>query len=213
MHLGCRAAASSAESADGELRHLTLGHAEALVASLNGTTHAPTSAEAPLVLFLCRTNSGPSILAEAILRHLARGRVRAASAGEKAAECVSFHTLECLVAHRIATTGLRTKPWGEHFGFDRPPVRALIALGDPNTYAMGVNWNQPGVRTAKAHWPTPDPKAVVGGEAKVRLACEEVFALLEARIRRLLALPLDRLSDEDLVEQLARIGEVQGELS
>lgn len=137
------------------------------MASLNATAHAPTGAEAPLVLFLCRTNSGPSILAEAILRHLARGRVRAASAGEKAAERVSPHVLECLVAHRIATTGLRTKHWGEYFGLDRPHVRALIALGDPNSYAMGVDWNQAGSRTAKAHWPAADPEAVVGGEIKM----------------------------------------------
>ena len=183
------------------------------MASLNGTAHARPVPEAPLVLFLCRSNSGPSILAEAILRHLAQGRVRAASAGEKAAEFVNTHTLECLAAHRIATTGLWPKPWGAHFGMDRPPVRMLIALGDPNAYAMGVSWNQPGARTAKAHWPTADPEAAVGGETKIRLACEEVFALLEARIRKLLALPLDRLTDEALVQQLARIGEVQSELS
>lgn len=174
--------------------------------SLNGTADVRAGAEAPLVLFLCRTNAGPSILAEAILRHLARGRVQAASAGEKAAARVSPHALECLAAHGIATAGLRPKAWGEHFGSGRPPVRVLIALGDPNTYAMGVNWNQPGVRTAKAHWPTADPDAVVGGEAEIRLACEEVFAVLEGRIRRFLALALDRLSDEALVQQLAKIG-------
>jgi hypothetical protein len=89
----------------------------------------------------------------------------------------------------------------------------LIALGDPNAYAMGVNWNQPGIRTAKAHWPTPYPEAVVGGETEIRLACEEVFALLEARIRKFLALPLDRLSDEALLQALARIGEISGDLS
>jgi arsenate reductase len=183
------------------------------VVSLNGTAHARADAEAPLVLFICRTNSGPSILAEAILRHRAHGRVRAASAGEKAAERVNPYALECLAAHRIPTTGLCTKLWGGFFGLDRPPVRVLIALGNPNAYAMGVIWNQPGVRTAKAHWPTPDPEAVVGGETEIRLACEEVFALLEARVRKFLALPLDRLGDEDLLEQLARIGEVRGELS
>jgi arsenate reductase len=181
--------------------------------SMNGTAHTRPGLEPPLVLFICRANSGPSILAEAILRHLSRGRVRAASAGEKAAEQINPCALECLVAHRIPTAGLWPKPWGEFFGLFRPPVRVLIALGNPNAYAMGIDWNQPGVRTAKAHWPTPDPEAVVGSETEVRLACEEVFALLEARIRRFLALPLDRLSDEALLQALARIGEVQGDLS
>jgi arsenate reductase len=174
---------------------------------------ARAGAEGPLVLFICRANSGPSILAEAILRHLAQGRVRAASAGEKAAERVNPHALECLTAHHLPTKGLWPKPWGEFFCVDRPPVRVLITLGNPNAYVMGVNWNQSGVRTAKAHWPTPDPEAVVGGATQVRLAFEEVFSTLEARIRKFLALTLDRLSDEDLLEQLARIGEVRGELS
>jgi arsenate reductase len=163
-----------------------------------------------LVLFICRANAGPSILAEAIVRHLAQGRVRAASAAEEVAERVNPYVLECLAAHRVPASGVRPKPWGEFFGLDRPPVHVLIALGDPSAYAMGVNWNRPGVQTAKAHWPTPDPEAVVGGETRIRLACEEVFALLEARIRKFLALPLDRLSDEALLQQLARIGQVRG---
>jgi hypothetical protein len=78
---------------------------------------------------------------------------------------------------------------------------------------MGVNWNQPGVRTAKAHWPTPDPEAVVGGATEVRLAFEEVFITLEARIRQFLALALDRLSEEALLRRLARIGGVRGDFS
>jgi arsenate reductase len=139
--------------------------------------------------------------------------MQAASAGDEAAERVNPHVLECLAAHRIATTGLRTKPWGEYFGLGQTPVRVLIALGDPNTYAMGGNWSQLGVRTAKAHWPTPDPGAVVGGEIKIRLAWDEVFALLEARIRKLVALPLDQLNSEALMRQLTRIGEVPGELA
>jgi len=177
------------------------------------TVQANMATEPPLVLFLCRANSGPSILAEAILQHLAQGRVRAASAGERAAERVNPYALECLTAHHIATSGLHSKIWREFFGLDRPPVRVLIALGRPNAYAMEVNWNQPGVRTAKAHWPTPDPDAVVGSATEVRLAFEEVFITLEARIRQFLALPLDRLCDEALLQQLARIGGVRGDFS
>ena len=194
-------------------RHRVRHEAFVVMPSRKETVQANMATEPPLVLFLCRANSGPSILAEAILRHRAQGRVRAASAGQKAAERANPYALECLAAHRIPTTGLRPKIWGEFFGLGRPPVHVLIALGDPNAYAMGVNWNQPGIRTAKAHWPTPYPEAVVGGETEIRLACEEVFALLEARIRKFLALPLDRLSDEALLQALARIGEISGDLS
>ena len=160
----------------------------------------------PLVLFVGHTNAATSILAEAILRHRACGRVLAGSAGERAAEEVSPHTLACLRAHQIPTTGLRCKPWGEFFGLHRPPVRALIALCE--TYALGANWNLGGVRTVKALWPTPDPESSGQDEAGIRLAFEAVFATLDARIQELLALPLQTLPDEALSQGLARIGDI-----
>jgi hypothetical protein len=40
-----------------------------------------------------------------------------------------------------------------------------------------------------------------------------VFALLEARLRSFLTLPLNRLSDQALLQALARIGAIRGELS
>ena len=161
--------------------------------------------ERPLVLFICRRNEAASILAEAILRHLAQGRVQTASAGDTANIRVNPHALECLIAHNIATTGLHSKAWGRFFGRERVPVQILIALYD--AYAARVDWDHHAVRTVKVHWPTPEPELVVGSPTDKRLAFEEVFVLLEARIRKFLALPLNRLSDPALAHQLARIGE------
>lgn len=158
----------------------------------------------PLVLFLCRTNAGSSILAEAILRYLGKGRVRAASAGEAAAGRVNPCALECLAAHGIATSGLRSKAWGEFFGLHRPPVRVLISLFDG--YAATANWDHDAVRTVKAHWAMPDPETLEGSEVGKRRAFEEAFATLDARIRQFVALPLERLSDASLSRELARIG-------
>jgi hypothetical protein len=45
------------------------------------------SAPVPLVLFVSRLNTAASIMAEAILRHLARERLRVASAGASAMPC------------------------------------------------------------------------------------------------------------------------------
>lgn len=164
--------------------------------------------EAPLVLFLCRGNSATSIMAEALLRHLAKGQVRAASAGSVPIGLVSPYVLECLREHRIATAGLRSKSWDEFFGVDRPPAHMLINLGDRDACAANASWRHDPVPTVKAHWPTPDAEVVFGTATDKRLAFEEVFVLLEARIRRFLALPLDRLSDPALSQRLARIGEV-----
>ena len=162
--------------------------------------------EPPLVLFVCRKNEAASILAEAILRHLAQGRVRAASAGDTVAADVSPYALECLSAHHIATTGLHSKAWGRYFGQGRPPVHILLTLCD--VYAAGVNWDSNSIHTVKVHWPTPEPELVLGNPIDKRLAFEEAFVLIEARIRKFLALPLTRLSDPALAHQLTRIGEV-----
>ena len=172
------------------------------------TLRDPTAkSEPPLVLFICRTNTAVSIMAEAILRHLAQGRVRAASAGETISGRVSPYAIACLKAHGIGTTGLRDKLWGELFGIYRPPVRVLITLSNPDTYAAKANWDKENVRTVKAHWPTPDPETVVGSPTDRRLAFEEVFVTLEARIRKLLALQMDQLTDRALARELTRIGE------
>ena len=172
------------------------------------TLRDPTAkSEPPLVLFICRTNTAVSIMAEAILRHLAQGRLRAASAGETVSGRVSPYAIACLTAHGIGTTGLRDKLWGELFGIYRPPVRVLITLSNPDTYAAKANWDKENVRTVRAHWPTPDPETVVGSPTDRRLAFEEVFVTLEARIRKLLALQMDQLTDRALARELTRIGE------
>jgi protein-tyrosine-phosphatase len=169
----------------------------------------PTAkSEPPLVLFICRTNTAVSIMAEAILRHLAQGRIRAASAGETISGRVSAYAIACLTAHGIGTTGLRDKLWGELFGI-RPPVRVLITLSNPDTYAAKASWDKENVGTVRAHWPTPDPETVVGTPTDTRLAFEEVFVTLEARIRKLLALQMDQLTDRALARELTRIGNAQ----
>jgi arsenate reductase len=181
------------------------------MATWTETLHAHAGSEPPLALFLCRSNAAASIMAEALLRHLAQGQVRAASAGDTAAASVNPYALECLTAHRIPTAQLFCKPWGVFFGYYRPPVRMLITLCNPDIYAAKANWDHEAVRTVRAHWPTADPEVTVGREIGMRLAFEELFVTLEARIRELVALPLDRLSDPALSRELARIGEVQGD--
>jgi protein-tyrosine-phosphatase len=163
--------------------------------------------EPPLVLFICRTNTAVSIMAEAILRHWAQGRVRAASAGETTSGRVSPYAIACLTAHGIGTTGLRDKLWDELVGIYGPRIRVLITLSNPDTYAAKKHWDQGSIRTVRAHWPTLDPETVVGSPTNRRLAFEEVFVTLEARIRKLLALQMDQLTDPALARELTRIGE------
>jgi protein-tyrosine-phosphatase len=167
---------------------------------------APTQArgaQPPLVLFLGRQNTAVSIMAEAILRHVAQERVRAASAGESVAGPVNSYALDCLRAHGIATEGLQSKAWGEFFGLNRPAVRFLIALC--NVYAARVNWSHD---TLVANWHMPDPADVVGSEIDIQLAFEEAYGILHARIQLFLSLRFAQLDDRALLQALERIGAV-----
>ncbi len=142
-------------------------------------------------------------MAEAILTHLAQGSVRAASGGA-ALHRVSPYALQCLRAHGIATQGLRNKVWGEFFGLDAPAVRFLIALCD--VYAAKARWP---VDTLIGHWHMADPTAIVGADLEIRSAFEEAFGTLQGRIQTFLALPFGQLTDQALLQELARIGELR----
>ena len=92
------------------------------------------------VLFLCTHNSARSILAEALLNHLGRGRIVAHSAGstpraEGRPNPLALRTLE---EAGIDTAGLRSKSWDEFIGGNAPPVDLVITdsgTGIPETVA------------------------------------------------------------------------------
>jgi protein-tyrosine-phosphatase len=177
-----------------------------LAAWLRGPRPPPLThgATAPLVLFLCRSNTALSIMAEAMLRHLAHERVRAASAGDSPCARVDPYAIECLRERGIATTGLRSKGCDAFLGAYRPPVRFLITLGEVGR--SKANWDRGTLRPTKVHWGMPDPTAVVGGEIDVRAAFEAAFASLDVHIRKFLALPLELLKGRALRLELERIG-------
>jgi protein-tyrosine-phosphatase len=155
----------------------------------------------PLALFVDRRNTGTSIMAEAILRHHARGRIRAASAGERASPEVSRSALECLASHGIGTEGLHSKAWGQFFGLGRPAVRFVVTLDD--VYAAKAAW-PPG--TVVARWYLDDPNTIVGDASRIRGAFEATYVALKVRINLFLELACASLDDHTLGQKLADIG-------
>jgi arsenate reductase len=161
-----------------------------------------SGAKPPLALFVCRDNTALSIMAEAILRHLEQQRVRAASAGNSHCGQVNPYALECLRSHGVETSKLSAKVWGQFFGADKPPVRFLIMLSE--SYAARANWP---AETIIARWRMPDPADIVGHGSDIQLGFEEAFGTLESRIRKFLVLALTNVTDLELAQGLARIGE------
>jgi protein-tyrosine-phosphatase len=144
-------------------------------------------------------------MAEAMLRHLAQERARAASAGDSPRAQVDPYAIECLRERGIATRGLRSKGDDAFLGVYRPPVRFLITLSEVGRTM--ANWDRDTIRPTKAHWGMPDPSAVVGCEIDIRAAFEAAFATLDVRIRQFLALPLEQLNGRALAQEVQRVGE------
>jgi arsenate reductase len=105
------------------------------------------------VLFLCTHNSARSILAEATLNHIGRGRFKAFSAGSSPRENRQVHplALQVLAKAGIPTEGLHSKSWDE-FGKPQAPVMDLVitvcdnAAGEVCPYWPGPGHRALGIR-------------------------------------------------------------------
>lgn len=155
------------------------------------------------VLFLCTGNSARSIMAEALLNHHGRGRLRAYSAGSHPREAVNPLALQVLEEAGLATAGLRSKSWDEFGAPGAPAIDFVITVCDKAAAETCPTW--PG-RPVTAHWGIEDPAAVVGDEPTRLKAFREAFRQLDNRIRLFLMLPTEKLALRSVRAELQRIG-------
>jgi len=155
------------------------------------------------VLFLCTGNSARSVMAEAVLEHLGKGRFRAFSAGSFPTGRVNPLALELLAAKGLRAEGYRSKSWDEFAAPGAPQMDFIFTVCDNAAGEPCPVW--PG-HPATAHWGFEDPAAVQGADEVKRRAFERVYQEIVARIRLLLALPLDKLDRMSLTAELRRIG-------
>lgn len=134
------------------------------------------------VLILCTGNSARSILGEALINHLGAPRFRAYSAGSKPAGQVNPLALKTLAAHGIGVSHARSKSWDEFAAKDAPNMDVVITVCDSAAGETCPLW--PGT-PMKAHWGLPDPAAATGNEADKLKVFEQVYRMLEARVRAL----------------------------
>jgi arsenate reductase len=160
------------------------------------------------VLFLCTGNSARSIMAEAILNRIGRGKFRAYSAGSQPKGEVHPQTLRLL--HRLGydTAGFRSKSWSEFAEPGAPQFDFVFTVCDQAAAEACPVW--PG-QPMTAHWGVPDPAAVEGSEAEIGAAFAQTARLLGNRIRLFLNLPIDKLDRMSLQAELRQIGEAARE--
>jgi arsenate reductase len=154
------------------------------------------------VLFLCTGNSARSIMAEALLNHLGKGRFQAFSAGSHPTGTVNPLALERLAREGIPAGEPRSKNWDEFAAPDAPPLDFVITVCDNAAGEVCPAW--PG-QPITAHWGVFDPAAEEGPESERRLAFAKAFAILERRIGLFTSLnpaSLERLALEQKVRDI-----------
>ncbi len=158
------------------------------------------------VLFLCTHNSARSILAEALLNHMGKGRFKAYSAGSSPRENQQPNplALETLAKAGISTEGLYSKSWDAFGGPDAPQMDLVITVCDNAAGEVCPFW--PG-QPATAHWGYADPSEGDADDDQKREAFRQTLHLIRKRLDILVNLPdssLSRMSIEKTARDLAR---------
>jgi len=157
------------------------------------------------VLFLCTHNSARSILAEACLNFLGKGRFKAYSAGSSpsATQQPNPLALEALRKASISTEGLHSKNWDVFAKPDAPHMDLVITVCDNAANEVCPIW--PG-QPATAHWGYADPSTTEGTAAEKADAFMRTLLLLRRRLELMAQLPeagLDKLKLERTARELA----------
>jgi len=154
------------------------------------------------VLFLCTHNSARSILTEALLNHMGRGRFKGFSAGSSPRDKQQPNplALEVLQKEGIAIEGLHSKSWDEFALPDAPHMDLVITVCDNAAGEVCPYW--PG-QPATAHWGYEDPSAGDASEDEKRIAFLKTLHMIRRRLEIFINLPVASLSKMAL-QQSAR---------
>ena len=154
------------------------------------------------VLFLCTHNSARSILAEAILNHIGKGRFKAFSAGSSPRENQQPNPLALQVLQHagISTEGLRSKRWDEFGQPGAPHMDLVITVCDNAAGEVCPFW--PG-QPATAHWGYADPSETQGSDAQKLEAFRQTLLALHRRLALLVSLPSEKL-ERTMLQSTAR---------
>ena len=156
------------------------------------------------VLFLCTGNSARSIMAEALVTTMGKGRFKGYSAGSQPGGTVNPFAIEQVANTGYLVDALRSKSW-EEFGIpDAPHMDFIFTVCDNAAGETCPYW--PG-HPMSAHWGFEDPAAVVGTDEEKRAAFQRIFRQIMARMNIFVSLPLHMLEKNAIQREIQAIGE------
>ena len=153
------------------------------------------------ILVLCTGNSCRSIIGEALINALGKGRFRGLSAGSHPTGQVNPGALAVLARHGITPDNPGSKSMDDLAGED---IDLIITVCDSAAGEACPVWLGD---VSKLHWGLPDPAHVEGTEEEIAAAFEATYQQLESRLQALFDVSLDDLNGKGLVacgEQIHR---------
>lgn len=157
------------------------------------------------VLILCTGNSARSVLGEYLLRAKGKGRFEVHSAGSKPTGRVNPLAVRTLrEKYGIDASEARSKSWDE---FRDVKFDFVITVCDNAKEACPVWPGQPMV----AHWGSPDPAGVEGGEEEKYRVFVNVASQIARRVELFCAFPDEKLRDIAAVRAVGDEGKLDGE--
>ncbi|KOF12484.1 hypothetical protein AC244_34165 [Ensifer adhaerens] len=158
------------------------------------------------VLFLSRRNSARSVMAEAILNKVGRGRFDAVSAAVDPAPAIEPTVLELLRNADYPVENPKPRHFGEYAKAGAVNLDFVFTLSDTAAGEALPDW--PGLPIT-SHWRCPDPVLAQGEAWERTQAFMQVLAGLERRLNIFVNLPFSSLDRMSLQNQVRRIGDEQ----
>lgn len=158
------------------------------------------------VLFLSRRNSARSILAEAVLNKMGKGRFVAHSAAVDPAAEIDPHVQALLKANDLHVSNTRPRHYREFAKTGSVDLDFVFTLSDTAAGEPLPEW--PG-RPVTAHWSSSDPVLATGAEWQREQAFAHSLNELERRLAIFTNLPFTSLDRKSLKHSVDDIGVAQ----
>ncbi|WP_050470506.1 arsenate reductase ArsC [Herbaspirillum chlorophenolicum] len=158
------------------------------------------------VLFLCTGNSARSIMAEALLNTMGKGRFNAYSAGSQPGGTVNPLAVEQIKSTGYPVEKLRSKSWDEFAAPGAPKMDFIITVCDNAAGEVCPIW--PG-QPISAHWGFEDPAAATGTDEEKRAVFSKVARQITTRVNIFNSLPFHTLEKTAIKREMDAIGASQ----